>query len=78
MCGGGEMIKYFCDVCGKEILPKTEDAKRLIFKHMRLTVEIITAIDDTWNAGNVCHDCIRLAVALSADKNNAHSDGRQR
>lgn len=59
-------IKYFCDACGGEI-PKDQTG-RVVRKLERITVEVLVAVDGVWNDGNVCKDCIVLAVANGKDK----------
>lgn len=58
------MVRYFCDGCGREI-PKGE-GDRLTHRVGRVSVEVMTAVNNTWNAGCVCHDCVRKFVADSA------------
>ena len=60
------MIRYFCDVCGKEITREMPDNRRLTAEAGRLRIEVVTAIDNAWNGGHVCHDCIRAAIAATA------------
>ena len=55
------MIKYFCDICKKEIEPD-EAGARPVFEQGRLMVNTMRAVDKTWNAGQVCVDCIRRCV----------------
>jgi len=54
------MIKFYCDICGKEL--KENELKRLSGTVGLLSFEIITAIKNVWNAGNVCFNCIRNAI----------------
>ena len=54
------MLKYFCDICGKDITDYR--ASRLVGRSGRLTVEVMTAIDGTWNGGHACEDCVKAAV----------------
>lgn len=72
------MIKRFCDCCGDEIV----DSNRIdpsynnrfsagIKKHEDgavLTVEVVTAKDATWNAGDFCKYCIIDAVNEADDR----------
>ena len=60
------MIRFFCDVCGAEITGSASG--RLIGRLGRLTVEVMSAIDGVWNGGQVCADCMKKAVAASAEK----------
>lgn len=56
------MFKCFCDACGTEI-PRKEAGKHLLFERGRVTAEIMVAVDNTWNAGHVCADCLREVIA---------------
>lgn len=62
--------KYFCDVCGEELSDSDRGKVKKIFG--QLTVEVYTALDNTWNAGDFCHSCIIKAVNFGklADKQN--------
>lgn len=65
------MVKYFCDMCGKQI---TRSANR---KTLTLTevppgesetpvivdVELLVSINGTANGGHICLDCIKKVVA---------------
>jgi len=53
-------VRYFCDSCGVELSP--EDHGRLKVRNGRVDVEVIHCLDGTWNAGNICHKCIRHTV----------------
>lgn len=53
------MIRYFCDICS-EAIDKPE--AQIEGTHGRLTLRVMRAIDGTWNAGQVCRDCIVNAV----------------
>lgn len=50
------MVKYFCDICGAEM--SRQDQGRIRVRRGRVSVEIMTALDDTWNNGQICHSCI--------------------
>lgn len=50
------MIKYFCDICGKEL--SRQNQGRIKVRRGRVSVEVMTALDDGWNSGHLCHDCI--------------------
>ena len=52
------MTKTFCDVCGEEM--KSTD--RLRVKQLDVTIECIHMIGSTYNAGAVCHACVREIV----------------
>ena len=54
------MVRYFCDVCGEE-LRKGESA-RVHGEVGRVSFEVMTAIDGTWNNGLICHACVVKAI----------------
>jgi len=54
------MIKLFCDNCGAAI---SEDFNRTIFKLGKVTVDVIVAVNDVWNKGHTCLECVRKTVA---------------
>lgn len=56
------MIKYYCDICEKEITNKRE-LSRMEGEFERISYAVIIAIDGIWNGGHACHDCIRKAIA---------------
>lgn len=49
-----------CDKCGKKM--KDHEVKRLKKTLGGISVEIIVAVDDVWNAGDVCWTCIEYVV----------------
>ena len=54
--------RYFCDICGDEIdKPQT----KFLFDHGRIKVEIMRAIDGTWNGGHACWSCVKAAMGDS-------------
>lgn len=53
--------KYFCDECGQPVPDTTRD--RLRFKRGSMTIEIMVARNNVWNAGHHCPDCILRAIA---------------
>jgi len=55
--------KYFCDVCSTEMKPA--DCRRIALTVGRISVEVLTAVDGTWNGGQVCHECVRAIIASS-------------
>jgi hypothetical protein len=59
------MIRYYCDGCGAALAP--EDHQRLRrdghINGTRIDVEVTTAVNGTWNGGNVCHRCVAKVVA---------------
>jgi hypothetical protein len=56
------MIKVFCDVCGKE-LQRNAAADRIKRRKANVTVEVLVAFKDQWNAGEVCEPCVISIVA---------------
>jgi len=50
------VVKYFCDICGAEM--SRQDQGRIRVRRGRVSVEIMTALDNTWNNGQICHSCI--------------------
>lgn len=50
------MTKYFCDMCGEEL--KDSGHNRVKRKIGRFKIEVVTAVNGTWNAGNICHKCV--------------------
>lgn len=59
-------VKYFCDSCGTEL--NAFEHARLKRRRGRVTVEVMHRLDDTWNAGNVCHPCIVKTVYEGHDE----------
>ncbi|MEN6430780.1 MAG: hypothetical protein ABFC80_08105 [Coriobacteriales bacterium] len=61
------MTRWFCDRCGKEL--RAREHSRLCSKRIegRFDIEVITGVGGTWNAGLLCHDCIRALVAKTGD-----------
>ena len=64
------MLRIFCDICGVELDMKGAYG-RSTFEHGRLTVSIMIAIDNTWNAGHACPACIEKAIVLGKLKEGA-------
>lgn len=61
-------IKYFCSMCGKPCDPtKHNSFNRIHRKKGRITVEVMVAIDNTWNGGEVCKTCVLDTVAKGKD-----------
>jgi len=60
------MIKYYCDVCGKE-LTRDYVEDRLVRELDRVKVEVTVAIDGTWNKGDICGDCLIKAISKGKD-----------
>jgi hypothetical protein len=53
-------VRFFCDVYEKELLKADHD--RLKLQWGKVTIEVITAVDDAWNSGQICHKCIREVI----------------
>lgn len=51
------MIKYFCDMCGKEV-KRNYISERFHPKKGNFKVEVMVAFDNTWNDGIICKDCL--------------------
>ena len=64
-------VKYFCDVCHKEIKDQRD---RLIRVLGRVMVEVMVRLDGCWNYGHVCHSCVTKVVnqGKEADKKEAY------
>jgi hypothetical protein len=63
------VIKRYCDICGNEV--PVSQPNELLIDHttvtsgggrVRLQLKIIRAIDGTWNSGDCCNACIRVAA----------------
>jgi DNA-directed RNA polymerase subunit RPC12/RpoP len=67
----GKMTKYFCDVCGKSA--KGDHGNRIIRQLGKVTIEVMVALNRTWNAGIVCEKCVLKAV----NKGKEHPKDRQ-
>jgi len=53
--------KYFCDKCKSEM--RYVEHGRVKLKLDKFQVEIMVAIDGTWNYGHLCHACVLNVVA---------------
>ncbi len=51
---------YHCDRCGYKMKPADHPRVRLEFEGV--LIEVISGWKKTWNAGNICHRCIKAAV----------------
>lgn len=57
------MIKYFCDICGKETNDSTRVKENIILnKSKTINIEIITGVDGGWNSGNFHQKCITSLI----------------
>ena len=54
------MIRQYCDVCEREIPAGIPFRLRLELE--RVMVEIMVAVDKTWNAGHVCVECLLRVI----------------
>ena len=52
-------IKFFCDVCEKEIEPKDAGKHRVVFEKERVQAAVLIAIDGTYGAGHICMKCLK-------------------
>lgn len=59
------MIKYFCDLCKKEI--KESESERLKIKRKIagyiVEIEVMVGIGGVMNAGIICHSCIKKIIS---------------
>ena len=60
------MIKIFCDICGADITNYRENRPEATVG--RLTISIMYAVDNVWNSGHACLDCIKKAAAVATIK----------
>jgi hypothetical protein len=61
--------KAFCDLCGEELKKRDHDRVRRALG--RVSVEVLTAVDGTWNGGHVCHRCVMQVVRDGKDVKGA-------
>jgi hypothetical protein len=54
------MVRYYCDVCGKELAGY--DSGRIKFRDGALQVEVMIGKYTNMNSGHFCHKCIRDAI----------------
>ena len=52
---------YRCDRCGEKMLRSDHDRVKLKLDEWQ--VEVMHANGGTWNAGHVCHKCVKEIVA---------------
>jgi hypothetical protein len=57
--------RIFCDGCGREIARGEPGAglNRVQTHLNRITVELMVAVDNVWNGGNVCLECQKKCVS---------------
>ena len=64
------MVRYYCDVCGKEMdFLKGDNAafNRVHRKKGRVQAEVIVYVGGTANVGQVCRECVLDIVATGQD-----------
>jgi hypothetical protein len=58
-----KMVKHYCDVCGYEIAGQNcvQDRLHVLRRddNIRVEVEMMVAINGTWNSGDICEACLR-------------------
>ena len=61
------MQRRYCDICTKEMSKK--DMTRIIVDYkkgrVKISYEIIVAINDVWHGVDVCHHCIMETLKFS-------------
>lgn len=70
------MIKRFCDCCGDEITDRNvinRDLNRVTAtvtgcSGRKFTVQVMAALDETWNAGDWCKYCVIDAIKEADDR----------
>jgi hypothetical protein len=55
------MVRYYCDVCDKEL--HESDHGRLALKLGDVSIAVMHSMNGVWNKGLVCHNCIREVIA---------------
>ena len=59
-------VKYFCDRCRSEM--RKPDHERLKVRLGEFGVEVMQIVRGTYNAGHLCHKCVREIVAKGKPK----------
>ena len=59
--------RYFCDQCGDEVTDKRTTGNRIKRRRDRVSVEVLVAVDGTWNDGHVCQGCVIRAINKGKD-----------
>ena len=54
------MIRFYCDVCKKELTKADHKVFHRKLGNVEVCVRIAT--EGVWNSGNVCHRCIMLVI----------------
>jgi hypothetical protein len=67
------MIRRFCDGCGSELTDQRTGRiiREAVLGLHTVRVEVIVAVDGTWNAGDVCRLCVVTAVCEGEDVDHA-------
>ena len=75
-------VRYYCDGCGKEVETTERLRRALPLRHVVVdgangverrnvvAVEVITAVNGTWNAGIVCQECVMRVVCSGEPVDN--------
>ncbi|MBC8488486.1 MAG: hypothetical protein H8D45_20860 [Bacteroidetes bacterium] len=69
------MIKYYCDVCGQE-LTRNYVGNRLRSNYNNVSVEVMVAIGNVWNEGELCGTCLK-DVIVNCINNEIVKQGEQ-
>lgn len=72
-------VKRTCDCCGKDDIGRSYTSNRLRTKIGNVECEVMVAIDNVWNSGDLCYECLvaHFHTAFSAGENSeAQVDGR--
>ena len=68
--------KYYCDFCLEQITDKNKcsgapdksnrlGVNKMGFDDHTLSLEVMVAVDGTWNSGEVCKHCVMHALNLA-------------
>lgn len=58
------MIRKYCDRCNQEMT--SQDCGQLTGTCGRFSYRVYTAVDNVWNSGDLCHQCIRDIITKTA------------
>lgn len=71
------MIRRYCDRCGEQITGRRNGSNRIkreLYESGRIvSVEVMVAFNRTWNSGDVCDNCVILAVNTGQDISDCSS-----
>lgn len=65
------MVKYFCDCCEKQIdrnMVSSRLMENVKIAKAIVKIEIICGINETWNGGHLCGDCLHDAIHEAFEK----------